>query len=562
MKTVPILMGTLLMLGTAIGSPSSPLLQTQLLKQSTNTGPVLPMSADETAQLGDPLFVLALRDHADVTDLGQLENLLQPDASKRQVFVVSEEITDPTPGPNHARRAVIAFTGKNGNTILDSNVMLAVFFNDQTCPTPAVIEAWGWDGTRGRYNYYRLDDAAAPNGKMSWKFRMSSDGADMLTPQSRQGTCMACHVNGGPVMKELLLPWNNWHSFASQVPYLTPTGDPATRWAVATKDPLSGHLTGAESLESNIAGGIKQYATQRMLQCVGRQAADGRLALDANGFGQVVSGRRLLRSLFLTTEYNVISSGQKSGLHPFSAGAQTGPTQSVMIPATFFLNANLIAGGGSLQYKGLGLAASQQFATLPPLTPAEYKQLVNDAGVKIAGQPGDTNFAWIIPEASHIDNALADRLLQTGVVTPEFLAAIQTVDLETPVFSTDRAALLRFVPDNFRFQKVVGDPLQTGRHPDDLTKQVIAALQASQPTDGSVEARFLNLLQDPDPKKRLADAVNAYLAREQKLLGDPQTRPSELKRLYQKAVAARLKALSDPILRTLNESGTELFPVP
>lgn len=559
MRTLPFLVGALLMLATVIGGPSSQSLQTPLLKQSTSSGPVLPMSADETAQLGDPLYVLALRDHADVTGLEQVENLLQPDASKRQVFVVSEEIASSAPG---ARRAVITFTGKNGDTNLDSNVMLAVFFNDQTCPTPSVIEAWGWDGTRGRYNYYRLDDTATPDGKMRWKFRMSSDDADLLTPQNRRGTCAACHINGGPLMKELLLPWNNWHSFASQASYLTPTGDSATRWAVATKAPLSDHLAGAETLEGSIAGAIKQYATQRLLRCVERQPSDGSLAIDANGFGHVISGKRLLRGLFLTTEYNVISSGQKSGLHPFNAGNQTGPTQSVMIPATFFLNSNLIAGGGTLQYKGLGLVASQKFGMLSPLAPSEYKQLVNDSGVKVAGQPGDTNFAWIVPETSHMDNALADRLLQTGVITPEFLAAIQAVDLENPVFSEDRAALLRFIPDNFRFQKVVGDPLQAGRFPDDLTKQVIAALQASQPIDGSVEARFLTLLQDPDPKKRLADAMDSYLSRETNLLSSPQSRPVELNRLYQKAVLVRQKALNDPVLHTLNESGNELFPVP
>lgn len=543
----------------ALSSPQaqSPMSTPTLLKQATGSAPVLPMPAEDVAQLGDPLFTLVLKDHADVTDLTQLETLLQPDASKRQVFVVSENIATAAHG---RRRAVITFSGKNGDQVLASNVMVSAFFNETDIITG--IEAWGWDGKRGRYNYYRLDTAGAPHGQMRWKLRMTSDGADMLTAEGRKDTCAACHINGGPVMKELLLPWNNWHSFSSQAAYLTPTGDAATRWAIAMGAQLNGHLDGAQNLEGSIIAPIKQYATQRMLNSVTRNPADGSLAIDADGTGQVLEGKRLLRALFVTTEYNIASSGQKSGLHPLAGGVLSGPSGPVTVPSTFFLNANLIGGGGVLQYKGLGLAQSQQFGAVAQLTPAEYKQLVADAGVKLARQAGDANFAWIVPEPSHMDNALADRLLQTGVVTPEFLAAVQAVDLEKPVFSAERASLLRFVPDQFRFKKVTGDPLQAGRHPDDLTKQVIAAIQASQPAAESVEARFLALLQDPDPKKRLSDQADAYLAREKAQLGNAQTRSAELTRLYQKAIAVRRAALNDETLKTLNESEVLLFPVP
>ena len=47
----------------------------------------------------------------------------------------------------------------------------------------------------------------------------------------------------------------------------------------------------------------------------------------------------------MTTEYNVISAAQPSGLHPFPA-VGTGPEEDVAVPDTFFLNANLLAGGG------------------------------------------------------------------------------------------------------------------------------------------------------------------------------------------------------------------------
>src|SRR5207244_3603268 len=105
------------------------------------------------------------------------------------------------------------------------------------------LEAWGWDDGQSRYNYYKLDGTPP-----TWKFRGSSIGADALTPSQRDGTCMACHINGAPVMKELPFPWNNWHSFRNIVPHLSPTTP--GHWAVV-EQPRFRDLKGAEDLETS-----------------------------------------------------------------------------------------------------------------------------------------------------------------------------------------------------------------------------------------------------------------------------------------------------------------------
>ena len=105
------------------------------------------------------------------------------------------------------------------------------------------------------------------------------------------------------------------------------------------------------------------------------------------------------------------------------------------MPDTFFLNANLFAGGGILQYRGLNVQDARQFGSVLAITAAEYRQLVEDFQTTIGGARFDTQFAWFTPEASHIDNHLVDVLVRDGVITPEFAAAVLAVDLETPVFS-------------------------------------------------------------------------------------------------------------------------------
>lgn len=527
-------------------------LQLLLLKQDRDGAPAQNLSAAELSSLGDPLFNLVLRDHADATSMSAIEKLIQPDASKRQTFVVDEGIADPRVG--QSRRVVLTFSGANGPEVLDTNVMLSVQFSSANFPdNQRFVEAWGWDSHRGRYNFYKLDRTGTPDLRMSWKFRGSSDDSDLLNVADREGTCMACHINGAPVMKELLFPWNNWHSFASPATYLTSAGAAASRWPVAADVHLQ-RLQGAEDLETSILSAIKQFNTRRLNRSLSREDATGNIAVDASGKSKVKEGRRLLRSLFVTTEYNIISARQKSGLHAVS-GSQTGPGQSVSIPASFFLNSLIINRGGAANFVGLGIARASDFGKVT-LTAQEYSDAVKSSGIKLGGTLSDADFAWFTPEPSHVDNDMIDRLLQRNVVSPQFVAAALSVDLENPVFSDETASLLRFVPNEFEFSTT------TKVHPDDLTTRVIATLVSSAPSANTPEGRFLAALQSADPLKLLADQVDVYLTRVSTRLSNPQTRQTEINRLFSALIAKRHAALDHEILGSLNETGNRLFPVP
>jgi hypothetical protein len=523
-----------------------------LLKQDRDGVPAQNLSAAELSSLGDPFFNLVLKDRADATALSVIEGLIQPDASKRQTFVVDEGIADSRRG--QSRRVVLSFTGSNGSEVLDTNVMLSVQFSSQDFPdSQRFVEAWGWDNHRGRYNYYKLDQRGTPDMRMSWKFRGSSDNADLLNPSDRTGTCMACHVNGAPVMKELLFPWNNWHSFASGAAYLTSAAPPAARWPVASDSHLL-RLQGAEDLETSILAAITQFNTRRLNRSLAREDATGNIAIDASGKSQVKEGRRLLRSLFTTTEYNIISARQKSGFHPLG-GSQTGPGQSVSIPASFFLNVGLMGQSGPANFQGLGISKAGDFGKFT-IGGQEYIAAVKSSDIRLAGRQGDADFAWLVPEPSHVDNDMVDRLLRRGVVSRQFIAAALSIDLENPVFSEERRSLLRFVPDEFDFVAT------SKAHPDDLTTKVIAAIVAAKPASGSVEARFLEALRSTDPVKLLTDSIDTYHARVSSRLANPQTKQAEIDRLFSLLIQRRRVALQHEVLSELNETGDRLFPVP
>lgn len=531
-----------------------------LLHQKSNSSSVEPLSPQQRDTLADPFFNLVLKDRADVTSLSELEDLIQLDQRQRKTFVVDEKIADPTIG--QSRRTVLTYSGKNGTELLNSNVMLSVSFNSNQFPDRQPIEAWGWDKKQGRYNYYKLDEAGTDS--LSWKFRGSSDNADKLTVTERNGTCMQCHINGAPIMKELLRPWNNWASFDFPVTYLQTSS--LSRWPVAGDNKINGRLKGAEELEKSIVTPISEFNRIKVSKKL-QIDNNGQTVTDSDGLQKVIDGKTLLKPLFATTEFNIISADRpRSGLHPFPAITTEGPTEDVKIPNSFFLNANLISGGTPLNYKGLDIRESQTFDDVTTLTPDEYQDLVIQSEVNLGGnKPGDAVFAWLVPEPSHIDNDLVDQLMQQGVVTPEFVSAVIAIDLENPILSEKRQKLLDLIPNEFRFKALNGaDPLTTKRHPDELTQTMISKLESLSPLSSSTEGEFLTILKSDNPIEILKERVKEYRSRLVANLdrSNPDSRKAELKRLYDLAIARRQSVLKDPTLSALNETGNLLFPVP
>ena len=390
----------------------------------------------------DPFFRLVLSQRPNVRKLTEIEALILGTAgATRRIFVVDEEIQS-TKRPA-SRRSVVDFDGQNNGIQLGSNLFLSFFFSSSEVPESPDLEVLSWDDINGTYNYYKLRDLELPQNNPSdppvrerlWVAEATSRNVDTLPAAQRSGTCLACHANGVPVMKELLFPWNNWHSVASRIAYLGETGSADQRWPVRT-NPHFKDLSEAQDFERSIQNGINRALQRRFAQQVVKQG-DGKLT--------VANGRLTLRPLFETTEVNLISAGasQLSGLHPLTGTPMNGPLVPIEIPNSFFLQSEVLG--------PLGISDATRFKTVARLKPADYKALVQNSGVKIRTQAlgaviGDTNFAWFTPEQAFVDTAWIAKLVNENVASKAFAAAAAGADLEMPIFSGERAKLLNLFP--------------------------------------------------------------------------------------------------------------------
>jgi hypothetical protein len=341
-------------------------------------------------------------------------------------------------------------------------------------------------------------------------------------------------------MKELVLPWNNWQSGQSPNAYMTRV-PPATAWPV-TSDPHFSNLTDAYALESAIETAIKTHAVRKF---------DKLVRSDGQGDFNVQSAKTVLRPLFETTEVNLTSARQLSQLHPISPDAQTGPSQPIQPPDSFFLMSEML--------KNLGAPDAAGFGSVAIVQPNEYRDLVRNAGLKItrnngASSPGDANFAWLTPEPGFAMTNWINMLLQRDILSPQFVAAALAVDLETPIFSEPRKMLLDFIPDSFTVKP--GEP-----HPNGLTRDVVQRLQAANAPTGSPARDFLDLLTQSNPLDAVNARVKAYRTGIGQRLMDTGTRNAELKRLFDLLIQRRQAFLTHPLFKCLKEFDA-LIPLP
>jgi hypothetical protein len=502
-----------------------------LLVPGTGGGAPQPMSESDRAKLKDPFFQLVLKDHADAKTLPEIKQFLKP--ASQQVFVVDEHIVDSAPKVGNSladRRSIITMSGTTNKQTLDQNVMFSVGFNAEQFPTANFIEVMGWDDSSGIFNYYKFDKASSESSG-SWKFRGNSADVDTLSTSARQGTCMQCHINGGPLMKELDLPWNNWHSLSDIVPYLS-QGNSSWPIVKAANSPLK-DLEGAETLETaTIMPSTTRFNDRRLERL---KSPDGKSILDA---------RRLLKPLFVTTEYNLVSSRDLSSLHPFSNPARSSGS-AIGVPNSFFLNSKLLD----------NLNINADLSDVAFFNRKDYEHLLRQTKTTLNGQqPGDTNFAWLVPEAGFVDNDWVRQLMDQDIVPRAFVAAALAVDLENPVLSSDRAKLWseKILPAQFKIGAT-----------NDLIPQVVKNLEALNPAAGTPEATFLQMLRKPEAAvPTLKKQVDQYITRERNLLGDkakPDDRSREWIRLYKLALQRRDAVLADANLKSLDETAGKLL---
>jgi hypothetical protein len=368
------------------------------------------LTADEVEDLGDPFARLLLANGVFPRTAGEvLERLASavPDGDPlqtHQFFVVGEGTQIPS-----------------GSAVIERNLRFVVSVGEgpggadivMSAPHPesGFAEVMAWDGSRGGFNYYRTVGESS-----AWVFAGNSRHA--LTGPTRDQGPFESHKSGHVLMKELRLPWVHWDSPTARVGL-----------SIFAEQNLLDHPWvkrlapgGAYTLEEAVAIPSMQRWTKVRL--------DSLMAGDADE-----TPRRLLEQVLTTPTVNLESSNTSS------AAALSGAQRKVDLPDTFFVDSAALSGI-------LQLPRPPQ----PFVTSAIYAASIDKFNVRLTdgaqfSQPGDTHFAFVVPERSFEDTETLGQAVKRGILSKRLAACLLTVDFPNPIFSARRERLLRHVPD-------------------------------------------------------------------------------------------------------------------
>jgi hypothetical protein len=288
------------------------------------------------------------------------------------------------------------FTARDGNKLIALQE-----------PQDLMVELIAWDPQKKLFNFYEV---IGDGQRGQWFYRgdsldIQSDitllhrQKDPNNPQfGRRLRCSGCHIAGGPIMKELAAPHNDW-STARQLPLgnMKPDSELARI--------LEG-LVDADELAKNVNAGLSKLAGSDTFQ----QAR------------KATSLQEQLRPLFCPVELNLESD-------PTPLDDKAG---QVSVPSAFLVNPTLAQSSITIdhaQYEGALAAVNAVFPEIKP-------------------QRRDGDHAWLTPVKAFSDMLAVESLVKQGLIDPEFVSDVLAVDLTNPVFSKSRCGLIRLLPNN------------------------------------------------------------------------------------------------------------------
>ena len=280
--------------------------------------------------------------------------------------------------------------------------------NQEASSGNLMIELIVWDEAKGMFNFYEMI-GAGDRGRWFYRGDSANIMADITLlhrqpnpaqPQfGRHLRCSGCHTNGGPIMKELSAPHNDWWRDSRRLPLGPNQPDAAVTG-------IMNNLVDADILAASVRSGMERL----------------RASPNYNRVVQSLSLQERLRPLFCAVEIN-IASDQSPG---------DSNAVPVVVPAAFFLNSLL--GTRSLT-----------------VDRSKYTTGLQTAGSRFpeSGQL-DADHAWLTPVKAESDTALIQDLVASGIVDNEFVADVLAVDMTHPVLSPKRCGLLKLLPVQFQ----------------------------------------------------------------------------------------------------------------
>lgn len=366
------------------------------------------------APTADPLGLLLSSNATCPTDVFALRQLIKNSNLKLETSMVANRgYHNPSEGSFSLFEMI---TGQLSQTKIETGDFFIGHFTgvnekDELMPdqSPAqnslMIESFAWDAQKNMYNFYELRG----DGKQGqWFYR--GDSSDILLDNTwlhRQNRpqfgnrlrCSACHGNGGPIMKELSSPNNDWWEPKRELDFGDRSFDPQLKEMLQT-------LVPAERLSKSVIAGIKKLNQNE-------------------GYQQRLSEASLqekLRPIFCPVELNIASDIKPNE----EKNAQ------ITIPTEFFVSA-------------VGLADEIEPINISRTHYETALQKTNSHFPETNLQ--DADHAWLTPVKAFSDQAAINTLMNAGVVDKNFVTSVLSIDMTNPLISQKRCQLLRYVPD-------------------------------------------------------------------------------------------------------------------
>ncbi len=272
-----------------------------------------------------------------------------------------------------------------------------------------MVELIAWDPEKGDFNFYELRGTGTQG---VWVY--NGDSFDILedvsllhrqpdpdAPQFGENLrCSGCHMAGGPIMKELAAPHNDWWTVERGLNFGGRTPDAGLAAIVGEN---FGDLADAGALADAVLRGLDRLQTSEGFQTHSRS----------------LSLQERLRPLFCPVELNL-----ETDLSLLDEDASV-----VEIPAAFFVDPRLAQGAVTIDKAHYTAALEAWNAQFP----------------EIDRRDGD--HAWETPVKATSDIIAVQTLVDQGIIDEEFVFDVLAVDMTNPAISRQRCGLLQLLPD-------------------------------------------------------------------------------------------------------------------
>jgi len=430
---------------------------------------------NKTSPKEDPLYQILANQTACPFNIVEFKTLLEKSSLKSEVTMVANRgFHNPTLGSFsffeivHGNLADVNLTVNKGDFFFghfteakDKKIVL----DQNPSENKLMIELIVWDPKKQFYNFYELRGAGSAT---KWFYR--GDSLDALKDNiylyrdpppntakfGNRMRCSACHNSGGPIMKELSSPHNDWWSSERPLPFAANhPDDDVAKQIKAVIEPLL--------LSESVSNGINQLEKSSSYQQVKNE----------------ISLQEQLRPLFCEVEINLQSDN-----------VPLDETKTIMIPSGFFINSFLHEDSFLIDKKDYETYLKEFVINFP-----ETKRR-------------DADHAWLVPVKSISDIKAIQTVINKKIIDKTFAATVLSIDIDNPVFSQSRCELLKLIPQ--KFSSLWKDEFLIALQRSDLPQAKSLYLQLSNPkysyeyyvTEAKKLAKTIQVrLKEPEGKK-------------------------------------------------------------